>query len=78
MAVFPILHDLEKEGKLKELVKGGVLSTRVLKHYEIYLEFDKLKRTTKMRVSEIVFELSERFKLSEVTIYKIKKDFECK
>lgn len=70
-----IIVELEKRGLLKRLVKHGYVSTKLLRHYEIYLEFDKLRVTRKMKTTDIVVELSEQFRVSESTIYRILKTF---
>lgn len=67
--LFPILQELEQKGHLKVLVNKGVVSTTSLFHYEIYLEYDKRKQTTKRNKTAIVFELTELFKVSEKTVY---------
>lgn len=64
-----ILNELNNKGDLKKLVQAGLMSTKVLLYYNIYLQVDKMKRTTKICMTEIVSRTSEQFQVSEKTIY---------
>lgn len=64
-----ILNELNKRGELKRLVQAGLMSTKVLLYYNIYLQVDKMKRTTKICMTDIVSRTSEQFQVSEKTIY---------
>lgn len=75
MAILPIIVELEKKGNLKPLIKAGILSTKVGFYYEIYLEYDKRKKTSKKTSSYIVDDLAEVFNVSRQTIYKAIKTF---
>ena len=66
-----ILIQLDQCGHLRKLVKSGLMSPSVLNYYNIYLEVDKYKRTTNMRMTDIVSLVSENFGLSESTVYDI-------
>lgn len=65
------LIKLEKDGTLKKLVKAGLMPTKVLLYYEVYLEFDKQKKVNKKKTTDIISDLSGRFKVCESTIYLI-------
>lgn len=69
-----ILIELQQTGKLKKLVQGGVLSPNVYTHLEIFMEYDKRIRLGHNSV-DIIFDLSEFFKLSQCYIYRIIKKF---
>lgn len=75
MMVFPIIQELEQNGYLKVLVRAGMVSTKVMYHYEIYLEFDKRKKTTKKKTEDIVSDLQEDFHVGRSTVYNIIKTF---
>ena len=64
-----ILNKLNEAGYLKRLVAAGLMSSKVLMYYEIYLEVDKLKRTTKLPMTDIVGRLSDQFRVSDKTIF---------
>lgn len=69
-----ILIDLQKKGELIKLVRGGVMSTKVLSHVEIFLEYDKrIKLGGKS--ADIIFDISEIFKVSQRTIYDVIKKY---
>jgi hypothetical protein len=64
-----ILIDLERSGDLRRLIKAGLMSPAVLKYYNIYLEVDKYKQTTSMKMTDIISKVSEDFAISERTVY---------
>lgn len=66
-----IIKKLEESGELKKLIKAGFMSTKVLLHYEVFMEYDKLKRVRKMKTNQAVYETAEKFGLCESSIYKI-------
>jgi hypothetical protein len=64
-----ILIKLNKDGVLKELFKKGIVSPKIGYYYEIYLEYDRLKTVRKMRTTDAVTHVAEKFKVSEATVY---------
>ena len=64
-----ILIQLERSGDLRRLIKSGLMSPAVLKYYNIYLEVDKYKQTTSMKMTDIISKVSEDFAISERTVY---------
>lgn len=69
-----VLTKLSATGDLKKLICSGLMSTKVLTHYEIYMEFDRRKKLNHKTV-DIVFDLSDIFKISVTSIYAIIKKF---
>ncbi len=64
-----ILIQLERSGNLRKLIRAGLMSPAVLKYYNIYLEVDKYKRTTSMKMTDIVTKVAEDFALTENSVY---------
>lgn len=75
MVVFEIIQEIEQKGHLKKLIAAGLMSTKLVLYYEIYLEYDKAKRTTKKKTVDIVSELCDKFGVCDSTIYKVIKIF---
>lgn len=65
-----VIMELEKNGVLKKLTSAGFISTKLFLYYEIYLEVDKRKKTTKLSQSKIVADVADVFRVSEQTIYR--------
>lgn len=68
------IKKLIESGDLKVLIAAGVVSPKVKTQYEIYERFTALlhpvKAGKKMRVSDLVFDVAEEFKTSEMSVYR--------
>lgn len=70
-----ILNQLDKTVGLKNLAAKGLISVTVLALRDIYLEYDvfvKMGYTTTIAVDA----LCEKFKVSEFTVYRAKREME--
>lgn len=76
MIVFELIQELEKGNMLKPFVRNGIVASKIFRYYEVYIEYDKLKKTTKKGKMDRVSELSDKFRLSERTIQSIVKQME--
>jgi len=70
-----IIIELEKTGVLKKLIREGFVSSKLLLYYEIFLEYDKTIKTTKLKKMDVVVHLTEQFKVSESTVFRVLKIF---
>lgn len=70
-----ILNELQANGKLRRLVRDGIISTKIPTHMEIFYEYDKQKRVLKRESADIITELSDNFRINERNIYRIIKRF---
>ena len=73
--ILQLIQRLEKSGELKQLINSGFLSTKILFHYEVFLEFDKTLKTQNKLVCDAVTETAEKFKLNESTVFRIIANF---
>ena len=58
-----------------EQIRLGILPLSVRRHFEIYSKFDYYKKQG-YNISKAVFYVSEDFRVTEDTVYKIKKSME--
>lgn len=72
MRTIDLLNDIDKNETLKLLVNKSILSWSVLRKLEIYRDFDvNLKMGNS--ITDSVFLTSEKMKVSERTVYMVKK-----
>lgn len=72
-----LLNKLSQSGELKQLVQFGIVSTSVLNHYELYLEYNKRITifTNKSKTNHIE-EMADQFNFTVQHIYRIINKFE--
>ncbi len=75
MRTIDILTDIEKVHTLKLLVTKSVLSWSVLRQLEIYRELD-VNLKLGHNITEAVFLTSEKMKVSDRTVFRVKKFME--
>lgn len=70
MELLQIINDLEKEGKLRQLMDAGLLSTNVLTYREICLYLQKEKAINPdIRVNTITTWAMDTFRCSKSTVF---------
>lgn len=70
-----ILRDMETNGTLQRLVNVGFVPVKTKIYYEIFLEYDKQRRTTKKQRLQIICDIATQFRMSERQIYRALKIF---
>lgn len=71
------INELEKSGKLKRLIKGGVIPLKVLVYRDIYFEYRKNLEVYNSRMDALVITCDE-MKVKENTVYRAKNMMERK
>ena len=71
------LNELEKSGKLKRLIKGGIIPLKVLVYRDIYFEYRKNLSVYNSRMDSLVITCDE-MKVKENTVYRAKNMMERK
>ena len=66
------INELEKSGKLKRLIKGGIIPLKVLVYRDIYFEYRKNLEVYNSRMDALVITCDE-MKVKENTVYRAKK-----
>jgi len=64
-----LLNDLEKQNKLVELYRCGIISSKVIHHREVFLKYDSFIRQGK-DVTDAVFLTCVEVRVSESTVYR--------
>ncbi|RKR83299.1 hypothetical protein BDD43_3504 [Mucilaginibacter gracilis] len=64
------LLELQKDGTLKQLVKHGLLSSKVFSYMEIYMWVDAKEKATSKSLSEIVIDAEITFDVSRATVFR--------
>ncbi len=71
------INELEKSGKLKRLIKGGVIPLKVLVYRDIYFEYRKNLEIYNSSMDALVITCDE-MKVKENTVYRAKNMMERK
>jgi hypothetical protein len=61
---------------IKMDIKLGIVSSTILRHLEIYCRFDYYRKSG-LPVNESILNAGDDFKVSETTVFKIKKQMEA-
>lgn len=67
-----IVDELEKlieSGTFKKLVNAGIVSVKVKMQYDIYKRYCEISKVKTANVREIVWDVSDEFKVSESTVF---------
>ena len=71
------INELEKSGKLKRLIKGGIIPLKVLVYRDIYFEYRKNLSVYNSRMDALVI-TCDVMKVKEHTVYRAKNMMERK
>lgn len=74
--IIETVKKLHCDGTLTELFKAGFISSKLLFHYNCYLEYDKLRRLRKYGKMQAYNEVGVMFGLHEISVCRIVKKFE--
>jgi hypothetical protein len=67
---YEIISDLEKDGKLRQLVVSGFMPVKIFTHLEVY-RFIDMRIKTGSKKMEAVAEASISFNVCESSVFKI-------
>lgn len=76
MSSIEILNEIENTHGLRNLAKRGLISASLFAYRDIYLEFDAYKKQG-YNTTEAAHHTSEKFRISEKTVYKAKRIMEA-
>ena len=69
-----LVDKLYKDGSLKKLIKGGLVSPKIMFYREVYLDYDKNIRVAKVKERVRAAEdTADTFKISTAMVYRIVK-----